>query len=396
MTHRFYIIVAFFASFAAAQTQSPHISAVTNAATFVSGPLAPGTIISIFGSYLTDGTVASTSSVPLPTRLAGATVLMNGFASPLFFVSPGQINAQVPVELSGATSALVQIEIRTGGTSLTSPGVVFPILAASPGIFTIDQSGTGTAVGFHPTTATQICGAGHLECLYSPVSQGEVISIYANGLGLPKGGFSASGGVPTSAVPVASAVTASIGGTPATVLFAGLTTNFVGVYQVNVLVPSGIPGGPSVPFVISVGGLSSNAASLPVAGPNRTALPDLSLTLTAAPNPVSSGAAVTYTALVQNIGSDVAPGARLTQTLPPGTTFVYCNVGGKPCGAVGSLVSVPLGELAPGSTASITIIALAPVVSQATALSSTATVDCTTNDADVSNNQVTRIVTLNP
>src|SRR5258708_7780156 len=98
-----------------ASAQSPQITigAVLNAATYAADePLAPGVIFSIFGSSLTDGTTGSASQVPLPTSLAGASVLVNGVAAPIFFSSPSQINAQFPVDLGEAASASIQVQVQ--------------------------------------------------------------------------------------------------------------------------------------------------------------------------------------------------------------------------------------------------------------------------------------------
>ena len=74
----------------------PTVNAVVNGASFAAGaPVAPGSIASIFGSNLAS-TSAAVAGVPLPTLLADAKVSLNGVAAPLFFVSPGQINFQVP------------------------------------------------------------------------------------------------------------------------------------------------------------------------------------------------------------------------------------------------------------------------------------------------------------
>src|ERR1700676_1536556 len=82
--------------------QTPQISAggVYNAASFAQPPiLAPGVIFAVFGTSLSDGTTAFAATSSPPTRLAGARLLVNGVAAPLFYASPGQINAQFPVEL---------------------------------------------------------------------------------------------------------------------------------------------------------------------------------------------------------------------------------------------------------------------------------------------------------
>lgn len=114
--------------------------------------IAPGTIVSIEGTDLTDQTAQSdTSQTSLPTKLAGTTVYFNGIAAPLFYVSPTQINAQIPWEVNDTTSinAYVRSE-RAGGVISTTP-VAVTIVPANPGIFT-NSAQTDAAVAFHASS----------------------------------------------------------------------------------------------------------------------------------------------------------------------------------------------------------------------------------------------------
>ena len=85
--------------------------------------------------------------------------------------------------------------------------------------------------------------------------------------------------------------------------FAGLTTNFVGIYQVNVAIPANAPAGNAVSLVLTIGGIASNTVTIALQGNAQTASPDLSVALVATPDPVASGSAVTYTASIQNVGT---------------------------------------------------------------------------------------------
>lgn len=89
---------------ATASAQTPVIQAVVSAANGQAGPFAPGSLISIFGSGLAGSTLAART--PLPTTLGGVSVQLGGIKAPLLFVSPGQINAQIPWEVSGAQATL--------------------------------------------------------------------------------------------------------------------------------------------------------------------------------------------------------------------------------------------------------------------------------------------------
>jgi uncharacterized protein (TIGR03437 family) len=186
--------------------------------------------------------------------LGGVSVFVNGFAAPLQFVSPTQINIQVPWELgmgNGTAPFTVMVNGPTAkGTRAGSPvngtfsnSIASAVGRYSPGVFAAAQT-DGTPV------------------VSKPAKAGEVIVIFANGLG-PVNNQPASGAVSPSE-PLAQcqqfpAVT--IGDQPAQVLFAGLAPGFVGAYQVNVRVPSGLPAGPA-PLVISAGGQISPPFSL--------------------------------------------------------------------------------------------------------------------------------------
>ena len=228
----------------------PEGSAV-NGASFARAPapVSPGSIISIFGTSLAAET-QQVSSLPLPTTLGNVTVRVNGIAAPLFFVSPGQVNAQVPFEISG-TTATVTVDNGT----LPSAPITLGLAPAAPGIFTLAQDGTGPGAVLHPD--------GSLISVTSPATADEVVAIFCTGLGSVTPAVES--GRPAPLVPLATTLATpqvTIGGEPAEVLFSGLASGFVGVYQVNASVPAGLAAGPQ-PLVIS-SGLSSNPVTLAV------------------------------------------------------------------------------------------------------------------------------------
>jgi uncharacterized protein (TIGR03437 family) len=103
--------------------------------------VAPGTIISLNGSNLASQTVSADLTQPkLPTKLGGVEVYFNGIQAPLTFVSPTQINAQIPWELTNTTSINAYVRTETNsGVTYTSP-VAVTIVSANPGVF--GQPGT--------------------------------------------------------------------------------------------------------------------------------------------------------------------------------------------------------------------------------------------------------------
>ena len=162
------------------------LNGVVNAASFSSAaqtqacgvvlpqpPVAPGAIASIFGTNLADRTVVA-DSLPLPTELGGVRVKFNGIPAPLFFVSPSQVNVQVPFELSGF-SASMEVEKDTPNGAVISAAAAVGLANGAPGIFT--SSGTGEGLGaivhadFSPVTEE------------NPAVRGETLTAFATGLG---------------------------------------------------------------------------------------------------------------------------------------------------------------------------------------------------------------------
>ena len=214
----------------------------------VGGGLAPGTIIAIYGTNLSSGT-AQPDSIPLPAALAGSSVLIAGLPAPLFYVSPGQINAQVPFELDPAKN--YQVVVQSGG-ALTTPESI-QLTPAAPSLAVL---GDGTLLAQH--------GDGSLVSPSSPARPGEFVVAYLLGMGatdtpVPSG--SASPGDPLARPAIAPVLT--IGGNPSPVAFAGLTPGLVGLYQMNFQVPPDAPDG-NLPVVVSQADMASNPAILPV------------------------------------------------------------------------------------------------------------------------------------
>jgi len=170
----------------------------------------------------------------------------------LVYVSPGQVNVQVPWELAGATA--VQMKVSVSDTS----GLVYnlPLVTYAPAFFEIGGIVAARDQNYNVITET------------NPVAQGQVVQLYANGLG-PVTNQPASGD-PTPlntllnnlATVTGAPVTVTIGGIQANVLFAGLSPGSVGLYQVNAVVPNTGAGLQNV--IVSVNGVSSPASILPV------------------------------------------------------------------------------------------------------------------------------------
>jgi len=230
---------------------------VVHSASYVGQAVPPGGIISIFGKNLAQAGAAS--STPLPTTLGGTTFTAAGRDLPLFFSSSGQVNAQLPAELSANSSVALVAKTKIGGTgnvTLTVPLTV-QVGAAVPGIFSTSQDGKGQGVILDPMNRL-------VDGQQTTATAGDVVVIYCTGLGVTTPPVISGTPSPSPAAQVIPAPEVRIGGQPATVQFAGLTPTLVGLYQVNVVIPAGIAVGPAVPVVITQGGVSSNTVTLAV------------------------------------------------------------------------------------------------------------------------------------
>ncbi|HEV2687683.1 MAG TPA: hypothetical protein VGV35_03990, partial [Bryobacteraceae bacterium] len=203
------------------------------------------------------------SAPPLPFSLSGTTMTIFGAPVPLFFVSPGQINFQVPWILSNGPVQAPLI-ITVGQLSQTITVTVAPF---APGLFTTNSQGSGQASALIAGTAIIPAPAGTFPNS-RPTTKGEFISLFCTGLGNVShrpGAGSPSPSNPSGLALTLTPPTVTIGNVPATnIPFSGLAPGFVGLYQVNVQIPDTTPTGDAVPVVLSIGGIKSNTATIAV------------------------------------------------------------------------------------------------------------------------------------
>jgi uncharacterized protein (TIGR03437 family) len=220
---------------------------VMNGASFSrTAAISPGGIVVLFGTDLAVSAAAAPGT-PLPTLLGQTSVLFNGIAVPLYYVSPTQINAQAPFDLPLGN---VSIQVRRGTS--TSATQVVTAAAVAPGIFILDAT-ANTGVILH-SDFTLVTSA-------APARPNETLVIYATGLGAVQAAVKSGDASPTSQSLVTPTV--SMGNMSASVAYAGLAPGFVGVDQINVVVPAGIQaGGQGVQILDS--GASSNTVVMPV------------------------------------------------------------------------------------------------------------------------------------
>jgi uncharacterized protein (TIGR03437 family) len=244
-----------------------NVSGIVNNANYAPGSdaLAPGSIAAIFGTNLTDGT----SCVPpscnptfdngnprrLRTLMAGAQVTINNsiVPVPIFYATPNQLGIQIPTDLTGTTAT---VQVTVAGQPAASQTI--SIDAFSPGIFSFNGDGQGPGAIIHangtPVSAT------------SPAQRGEVVSIYATGLGQVTPAVP-TGALPSGTVTTVTRPTVTIDNISAEVQFSGLPECCVGLNQVNVRVPANARAGSSILVTLFISGKRSNTVTIAIAGP---------------------------------------------------------------------------------------------------------------------------------
>jgi uncharacterized protein (TIGR03437 family) len=265
-----------------AQTPVVNSGGVVNTASYAAQGVAPGSIVSIFGTNLAGSPAANPGKIPLPTTLGDVlSVTFNGTAAPLFSVSPTQINAQLPWEVlpSGATSATVNVIVnRAGGSSQAQAVQVVPVM---PGIFTASANGVGQAIATDNAGGAIAAPSGSIAGVNThPIGIGSYLVIWCTGLGM--GDLSIADGLATGGNIVNTTVKPAvlIGGVQATFVYSVLSPQYVGLYQIGVRVAPGTPTGNAVPLQIQTAGVTTSdkvtiavAAGITAAGLFNTLTP---------------------------------------------------------------------------------------------------------------------------
>ena len=235
---------------------APTLAAAVSGASFAGNtPLAPGSIISLFGQDMSNGNAPATQ-LPLGFTLAGASVVMAGNSLPLIYSSSGQINAFVNAGITPNTSH--QILVQRDNT-LSVP-IEVDVAGAEPAIFGYPLTGD-------PPTQGAIVNAVNYNVAHpaTPVTAGDILAIFCTGLGavdqtIPDGAASpTSPPANTTATP-----TVSVGGKSAKVIFSGLSPGFVGLYQIDAVMPSGVTPGSAVPVILGILGQTGPSATIAV------------------------------------------------------------------------------------------------------------------------------------
>ncbi len=222
---------------------------VVSSASYSFTSLAPNSIATAFGVNLANATSAA-SAIPLPTTLGGARIAVQDVTgterlAPLFFASPGQINFQLPPDTQPGPLLL---KFTDASGRITQSAAVAQ--SAAPSIFTLDASGNGAAAA-----TDAITGALPPYAALRANGEANILAVYFTGLG--------ADATDSATANVASSVSVFINGLPATVQYAGRAPGFVGLNQLNIVLPAGLSSG-AQRLRIGRGGLFSNETTIAI------------------------------------------------------------------------------------------------------------------------------------
>ncbi len=229
----------------------PSVTQVVNGASFVPSAIAPGEIVTIFGTNLGPTTLAPyilNANNTFATKVAETEILFDGVAAPILFVRNDQVAVIVPFEIAGRFQTTIQIR-RSG---VVSGSIIQRVVDTAPGIFTVPSGGTGQGAIVNSNGVVNNASA--------PAARGGTVSVYFTGAGQTNpAGVS---GALNSASPlniINADVTVTIGGVNAPVSYkGGAPGNVQGLYQLNVTIPATIGAGQQ-PIVVTVGGVPTQS-----------------------------------------------------------------------------------------------------------------------------------------
>jgi uncharacterized protein (TIGR03118 family) len=359
-----------FSAAAAAPPPDVKDGATVNGASFTlaSPNVAPGTIASIFGINLTDGT----SCVPdtcfpsfdnetpkrLRTSMAGAQVTVNGSPVPIFNAQPGELTILIPNELSPGTTATVQVTVA-GQSSVPRTITIDPF---SPGLIAQNAQGSGQGAVVHDNAAVLV-DAGH------PAQPGEVVDIYGTGLGQVTPSLPSGAAPPLPPSPLTSTVatpTVTVDGLPAQVLFSTWSSCCVGLNQVKVVVPPNAHSANNIPVVLTIGGKTSNTVTIAVSGGSPTP----------PPTPVTVSSVTLNTGGATVIAGESYQGTVTLSAAASSNTAVALSSSNPSAASVPASVTVPA-----GSTSAIFVVSTSASVTATTAVTISASLGGVTQTA---------------
>jgi len=223
-----------------------------NAASGESGAIAPGELITVYGTYLSPPAGGASPALVdgvVPTEYLGTSVSINGAAAPLLFVSPSQINAVVPFSASASSSA----ELKVQGFGYASEPLLLAVAPATPGLFTADGSGKGQIAALNQD--------GTINSASNPAGAGDVVTVFGTGFGatlpMSRDGVLANSDLLNIALPVR----VTMAGQQARVTYAGSASGMIsGVSQIKFEILGGLQPG-AVAVVARAGDFASPGAA---------------------------------------------------------------------------------------------------------------------------------------
>ena len=215
-----------------------------SSADFQTGAVAPGELVSIFGSTLGSAVGASFTVIEGGTVIppeGNVEVWFGEKQGTVLFNYSGQINAIAPFELQPGTN----VNLQVWNSGIPSATIPLTVAATAPALFTRDGTGAGLVAMFNQDGTVN-----------APAPAGSIVTLFGTGGGVVAGGV--DGRLAFGAANLSAAVQVTIGGLNAQVAYAGAAPDLVnGVFQLNVQMPQGLQSGSTVPVVVSIGGVSS-------------------------------------------------------------------------------------------------------------------------------------------
>jgi uncharacterized protein (TIGR03437 family) len=241
------------------------ISGITNAASYIQGAISPGEIIAIFGQNIGPAVPAAliVTAGFAQTTVGGVTVTIDGQLAPIVYASGSQVSVQVPYEVTQGTGKFLTLTSGTATPAVTNVNIA----ATAPGLFTLNTSGTGSALILNFNAIT---GAYSINSATNAAKIGDIIVFFVTGEGdYASGAYATETGLIVPLTPPAAgtypqinpAPTVTLGGTAATAInYSGpIPGSLTGLMQLNVVVPVGATTGTAVPMIVTIGATQTQA-----------------------------------------------------------------------------------------------------------------------------------------
>jgi uncharacterized protein (TIGR03437 family) len=228
------------------------IGQVVNSASGLSGPVAPGEMVTINGADLGPPALATNPASAATTNkiessLGGTQVMVNGSAAPLLYARQDEVATVIPDAVAGQTSITLQVQFQGQST----PTMNVPVAAIAPGLFTIDGSGRGQGAILNQDES--------VNSMANPAARGSIVALFGTGGGATDPQL-AEDAIATAPYPkLTNSVTVTIGGQPADIEYAGAAPDLAAVFVISARIPKSIQPGYKVPVVVNIGGIKTQA-----------------------------------------------------------------------------------------------------------------------------------------